>query len=86
MATTWELLVDGDALIEASKARKKAGITERVKKDLIDTLDPKVYDKVKQYKNGDWQVLRKKPFSDAFEDEVWMLFYNMGFKVMNDIE
>ena len=25
MATTWELLVDGDALIEASKARKKAG-------------------------------------------------------------
>ena len=83
MATTWELLVEGDALVEASKARKKAGTTERIKKDLVDTLDPKVYEKLKPYKNGDWQVLKKKPFSDTFEDEVWMLFYNMGFKVMN---
>ena len=40
MATTWELLVEGDALVEASKARKKAGTTERIKKDLVDTLDP----------------------------------------------
>ena len=83
MATTWELLVEGDALVEASKARKKAGTTERIKKDLVDTLDPKVYEKLKPYKNGDWQVLKKKPFSDTFEDEVWMLFYNIGFKVMN---
>ena len=66
MATTWELLVEGDALVEASKARKKAGATERIKKDLVDTLDPKVYEKLKLYKNGDWQVLKKKPFSDAF--------------------
>ena len=82
MATTWELLVEGDALVEASKARKKAGTTERIKKDLVDTLDPKVYEKLKPYKNGDWQVLKKKPFSDTFEDEVWMLFYNMGLLVM----
>lgn len=83
MATTWDLLVEGDALIEASKSRKKNGILERVKKELIDTLDTRTYDKIKQYKNGDWQVLKKKPLGDAFEDEVWMLFYNMGFKVMN---
>lgn len=83
MATTWDLLVEGDALVEESKVRKQPGKLERVKKDLVEKLDLNVYEKVKPYKNGDWQVLKKKSFSDAFEDEMWMLFYNMGFKVMN---
>ena len=83
MATSWDLLIEGDALIEAAKIRKQQGTLERVKKEIVDTLDPTVWEKVKPYKNGDWQVLKKKSIGDAFEDEVWLLFYNMGFKIMN---
>ena len=83
MSTTWDLLVEGDALVEESKVRKQPGNLERVKKDLVEKLDLDVYEKVKPYKNGDWQVMKRKSFSDSFEDEMWMLFYNMGFKVMN---
>ena len=52
-------------------------------KEDAERIDPKVNEVVKSYKNGDLQVLEKKPFCDAFEDEMWLLFYNMGFKVMN---
>jgi DNA sulfur modification protein DndB len=83
METTWDLLVEGDSLIEESSRRKQSGPLERVKKELADTLDPKLYEKIKQYKNGDWQVQKKKSLGDSFEDEMWMLFFNMGFKVMN---
>ena len=83
MATTWDLLVDGDALDAEAKTRKQAGKIERVKKKDVDELDLTIYEKLKPYKNGDWQVLKKKAFCDAFEDEMWLLFYNMGFKVMN---
>ena len=83
MATTWDLLVEGDALIESAKVRKQNGTLERVSAKAVESLDPKQYDRVKQYKNGDWQVLRKKTIGTAFEDEVWMLLYKMGFKVMN---
>ena len=75
--------MEGDALVEASKIRKQTGTLERMKKELVETLDLKLYEKVKQYKNGDWQVKKKKSLGDAFEDEMWMLFFNMGFKVMN---
>lgn len=75
--------MEGDALVEASKIRRQTGSLERIKKELVESLDLKLFEKVKQYKNGDWQVKKKKSLSDAFEDEMWVLFYNMGFKVMN---
>lgn len=75
--------MEGDALVAESRIRKQAGKLERVAKDNVSNLDPKVYEKIKPYKNGDWQVIKKKLLCDAFEDEMWVLFYNMGFKVMN---
>lgn len=83
MATTWDLLVEGETLIESAKVRKQNGTLERVSATAVELLDPKQYDRVKQYKNGDWQVLKKKSIGTAFEDEVWLLLYKMGFKVMN---
>ena len=41
MATTWDLLVEGDALIESAKVRKQNGTLERVSAKAVESLDPK---------------------------------------------
>lgn len=83
MSTNWEELVSGEELIKASKERK-----EKYKYIKVDTLLVKNKEKDgweidKVYKNNETRMKKLKPIGDLFENEVWEIFYKMGFKVMN---
>lgn len=81
--TTWDLLISDEDLDLEFKRRKKEFIEQKVNYKLVEDYKEQGWEEVKRYKNG--QVLIKKPkkIGDAFEDEVWSIFYKMGFKVMN---
>lgn len=82
--TTWEKLVTGDELETVVKRRKTINIQKKIENDLVQSYLNNGWSEVRTYANGYSLVEKPKPVGDAFEDEVWMMFYKMGFKVMND--
>ena len=81
--TNWNDLISGEDLKKVAAERKKEYDRETVLKSNISSKENSGWTIVKQYKNGNALMERKKKIGDAFEDEVWSIFYKMGFKVMN---
>ena len=81
--TTWEKLVTDEALNEVVKVRKPAAIQEKVMEGDISVKEADGWTVVKSYVNRSALMEKPKPIGVAFEDEVWMIFKRMGFKVMN---
>ncbi|MDY6070621.1 MAG: DGQHR domain-containing protein [Bacilli bacterium] len=81
--TTWEKLVTDEALNEVVKVRKPTAIQEKVMEGDISVKEADGWTVVKSYANRSALMEKPKPIGDAFEDEVWMIFQRMGFKVMN---
>jgi len=82
--TNWDNLVSGDALKDISEERKQTNIKERVKKDEILSREKNGWSSTgKPYKDASIMMTKKKEIGSSFEDEVWTMFYNMGFTVMN---
>lgn len=83
MATNWEHLASGEALAAAAAIRSKDGVEEKFDAALIQSKEAQGWVVKKTYKNGSALMMQPKKIGDAFEDEVWMIFYKMGFAVMN---
>lgn len=81
--TNWEDLIGGEELKKISNERKGEYYKENVTKNNVQTKEKCGWTIVKQYKNGNALMERKKKTGDAFEDEVWSIFYKMNFKIMN---
>ena len=81
--TNWEKLVTGDVLTEVTKQRKAAAVQEKTSEESIASKEADGWAIVKTYANKSALMEKPKKIGDAFEDEVWMIFQKMGFKVMN---
>lgn len=81
--TNWEDLVTGDQLSEISKDRKTKTIQKRVSESAIASEEQSGWTVIKTYSNHDALMEKAKATGDSFEDEVWTIFYKMGFKLMN---
>lgn len=83
MMTNWEKLVSGDELDSIAKQRKLIVKQEKVPAESIALKEHDGWVVVKQYINNSALMEKVKPTGDLFEDEVWTIFYKMGFKIMN---
>lgn len=81
--TTWDNLVSGEELDIAAKERKETKVKKIVKKDIAPIEELDGWSVTKEYKNGTVLLEKTKPIGDLFENYVWMIFYKMGFKIMN---
>ena len=80
----WDQLVSGDELDKAAATRKVPVERKyRVKAENIPQLIDLGWRIVKTDKKNLSTMEKDKPFFDVFENEVWMIFYKMGFTYMN---
>ncbi len=82
METKWESLVSGEQLNKAFTLRKSDDIKIKVPNSEIDAFVRQGYSITKPGSRKT-ELKKKKPFSEIFENEVWLDFYNMGFETMN---
>lgn len=80
--TQWDLIVSGDELDTAATPRIKEFIEVSIKNSDLNSYLAEGYN-VKKEGSKKTKVFKAKKPGDAFEDEVWCIFYKMGFKYMN---
>lgn len=81
--TNWDDLITGDELNAEAKTRRKLVVEAKVNGLSISDRQNAGWEIIKEYKNGSALMKKSKDIGDSFEDEVWTIFYKMGFKVMN---
>ncbi|WP_306583808.1 DGQHR domain-containing protein [Fusobacterium ulcerans] len=82
--TNWEKVVEGKELLGAKRIRSKEYIFEKRAKSELSYLEKDGWEIVFEYKDNKFiNVKKKKTVDRIFEDKVWMLFYNMGYKNLN---
>lgn len=82
--TNWENIVSDKQLVSAKNKRKNIYIEDKQRKVALQELEEEGWEYVKDYADPKFvKVRREKPFDEQFEDRVWFLFYQMGFKFMN---
>lgn len=82
--TNWENIVSGKELITAKNKRKNPYIESRERKVALQELEEEGWEYVKDYADPKFVKVRKeKPFYERFEDQIWLLFFQMGFKHLN---
>lgn len=82
--TNWENIVSGKELITAKNKRKNLYIDARERKVALEELEEEGWEYVKDYADPKFIKVRKeKPFFERFEDQIWILFFQMGFKHLN---
>lgn len=80
--TNWEIIVSNDELTKVSTTRLKEFIEISIDNSQIDNYVNSGWKLKKQNKRKS-TMYKEKKVGDAFEDEVWSIFYKMGFKHMN---
>lgn len=82
--TNLENIVSGKELITAKNKRKNLYIEARERKVALEELEEEGWEYVKDYADSKFVKVRKeKPFYERFEDQIWLLFFQMGFKHLN---
>lgn len=82
--TNWENIVSGKELITAKNKRKNLYIEARERKVALEELEEEGWEYVKDYADSKFvKVKKEKPFYERFEDQIWLLFFQMGFKHLN---
>ena len=82
--TNWDNIVTGKELIAARNKRKNLYIEDKQRKSALPELEEEGWEYVKDYADPKFVKVRKeKPYDEKFEDKVWLLFYQMGFKELN---
>lgn len=82
--TNWENIVSGKELKTAKNKRKNLYIEARERKVALEELEEEGWEYVKDYADSKFVKVRKeKPFYERFEDQIWLLFFQMGFKLLN---
>lgn len=80
--TTWDLIISGKELEEIAIPRIKEFIEKPIKTIELDIYLSEGWDVKKQNQRYS-TVMKAKKNGDGFEDEVWSIFYKMGFNHMN---
>lgn len=83
MATNWECLVTDNELDSAAKIRKENYIKDKISINLLDEYKTNGWEVEKEYSNEFVMMKKIKSIGELFENEVWTIFYKMGFKIMN---
>ena len=76
--TTWDLLVAENVLAEVAKQRGKDAIETVVPNKDVDEYLERGWTIKKKLKTKSYMV-KSKPLGNSFEDELWTVFYKMGF-------
>ena len=80
----YEQLVTGDELASFKNKHSKTFITSKEKTDNLPSLLDNGWEKAKEYKDKKHVLMRKdKPEYEQFEDRLWLMFYSMGFTLLN---
>ncbi len=80
--TTWDLIISDKELSEIAIPRTKEYIEQSIKTAELDLFLAEGWEIKSQ--NSRYSTIKKpKRNGDGFEDEVWSIFYKMGFKFMN---
>ncbi len=80
--TNWDNLVSEDEIKKAYTIRLKDHFEKKVLNTEVDSYTADGWT-VKSSNNRSSVMTKAKPIGDSFEDEVWTVFYKMGFEVMN---
>lgn len=82
--TNWDNIVSDKELTTAKNKRKNLYIENRERKVALQELENEGWEYVQDYADPKFVKVRKeKPFYERFEDQIWLLFYQMGFKHLN---
>lgn len=82
--TNWENIVSDKELVSAKNKRKNMYIEDKQRKVALHELEEEGWEYVKDYADSKFVKVRKeKPYDEQFEDKVWLLFYQMGFRYLN---
>ena len=82
--TNWENIVSGNYLITAKNKRKNIYEERKERKSALKELEDEGWEYVKDYADPKFIKVRKeKAFFDQFENQIWLLFYQMGFTHLN---
>ncbi len=82
--TNWDNIVSDKALTTAKNKRANIYIDSKERKGALSDLEAEGWEYVKDYSDNRFVKVRKeKPFDEQFEDKIWLLFAQMGFKYLN---
>lgn len=82
--TNWDNIVTDSELISAKNKRKNTFIDSKERKVALSELEEEGWEFVSEYADGKFvKVKKEKPSDEQFEDRMWMILYQMGFKFMN---
>lgn len=82
--TNWDKIVSGKELVQARKMRKNKYIEAKERKVALQELESEGWEYVKDYADPKFIKVRKeKPYDEQFEDNMWLLFSQMGFTYLN---
>jgi DNA sulfur modification protein DndB len=77
------LCVTDEELRKAASKRKKSFLSQSVKNEQVNELKLKGWEIYGRPSKNKTKMRKAKNMADAFEDRVWMIFYNLGFSHMN---
>lgn len=77
-----DVLVDDEELKKCKKIRKQYYNYISITKNLVEGYLKENWEIDKEFKNKT-RMKKIKPFDELFENEVWVLFSDLGFKIMN---
>ncbi len=80
--TNWELIVSGDELAAVARERAKEKEEATIPNNELKTYIDNGWSIKKEGKRKT-KIEKNKKIGDSFEDELWTIFYKMGFKYMN---
>lgn len=82
--TNWANIVTGKDLEKVMKERRNAFYETKGYTSAQADYESEGWTAVSQYKNPKYtKYQRPKPFAERFEDDVWYMFYKMGFTSLN---
>lgn len=82
--TDWERMVAAHDLSTEKSSRKKIYVSKKIASSELPSMIDHGWEKSKDYKNPKYVgITKEKPASEQFEDQVWLLFANMGFSELN---
>ena len=80
--STWDLLLPREELVAEAKLRATDSITNKVSLEELPIFINQGWEESRRLKHK-VEIKKQKPIGDAFEDEVWTVFYKMGFTILN---
>lgn len=82
--TKWEKIVSCEELTRVKRKRIKEFIEKKERRIALPELEEEGWVENKTYKNFKFIGVKKnKKIGELFEDKIWVMLYNMGFKHMN---